>query len=151
MNNPLFSGKYRENALEKIIEMLKNDMRIMAVIVVGSGAKGFSDVFSDIDLCIVIEDDNNYLHNQAIELRRLRENIETKRFRHVDKLSSDFLKEMENTLVQNLTPNNMMNAIKNAVQCLIKETEYMDNYLGRKDVTKLKTIMKKFSICTKIN
>lgn len=57
----LFSPKDREHVLITVLDKLKSDERLAGVIVVGSGAIGFEDVFSDIDLCVVVEKGENLM------------------------------------------------------------------------------------------
>ena len=52
----VFSEKERSDILEKIITYLKNREDVLSVILVGSGANGFRDKLSDIDLAIVTDD-----------------------------------------------------------------------------------------------
>jgi predicted nucleotidyltransferase len=49
----------REEILNCILTSLKTDERIAGVLIVGSGAVGFDDEYSDIDLSVVVADDNN--------------------------------------------------------------------------------------------
>ena len=57
----LFSPERRQEILDRILVALRTDNRIAGVLVVGSGAVGFEDAYSDIDLCVVVaaEDDVN--------------------------------------------------------------------------------------------
>lgn len=54
-----FTEEYRSGALEQIIDFLKSHNDVLSVIIVGSGAKGFRDIYSDIDLTVVINDKTN--------------------------------------------------------------------------------------------
>lgn len=51
-----FTEEYRKGVLEQIIDFLKNRNDMQSVIIVGSGAEGFRDKYSDIDLTVVIDD-----------------------------------------------------------------------------------------------
>lgn len=50
----LYTPEERQQALENLLHALKGDGRIAGVLVVGSGAAGFKDAYSDIDLSVVI-------------------------------------------------------------------------------------------------
>lgn len=50
----IFSADERREILDRILLNFEDDDRITGVLVVGSGAVGFDDDYSDIDLCIVI-------------------------------------------------------------------------------------------------
>ena len=53
-NHPYhYSPATREATLNHLLTALQNDQRITGLLVVGSGAEGFADVYSDIDLCAV--------------------------------------------------------------------------------------------------
>ena len=52
-----YSENDRKNLLERVSDWLKRQESVSSVILVGSGAKGFRDRFSDIDLTVVL--DNN--------------------------------------------------------------------------------------------
>lgn len=54
-----FTEKDRNNTLEKIVHFLKNHRSVLSVILVGSGATGFTDRYSDLDFAVVIDDDAN--------------------------------------------------------------------------------------------
>lgn len=49
-----FSPAERQGILDLLLAELEGDREILGVLVVGSGAVGFDDVYSDIDLCVVI-------------------------------------------------------------------------------------------------
>ena len=51
-----YSENDRNNVLERVTEWLENQGSVLAVILVGSGAKGFRDRFSDIDLTVVLDE-----------------------------------------------------------------------------------------------
>ncbi|HET6455461.1 MAG TPA: nucleotidyltransferase domain-containing protein, partial [Armatimonadota bacterium] len=57
MSGSFYSPEYRQATLDRMLDALKADERIIGVLVVGSGAVGFDDNYSDIDLCIVCPDD----------------------------------------------------------------------------------------------
>lgn len=48
-----YSPAEREAILKRLLTALRSDQRIVGLLVVGSGAEGFADVYSDIDLCAV--------------------------------------------------------------------------------------------------
>ncbi len=58
MGASFYSPEYRQATLDKVLAALEADERIIGVLVVGSGAVGFDDDLSDIDLCIVAADDD---------------------------------------------------------------------------------------------
>ncbi len=70
------------------------------------------------------------IRNQTIELRGLRGELETKRFRHVDQMSEDFLIEIEGTLVLSLSEVDIMNALKTATTCFFHEARHYDEILN---------------------
>ena len=49
----MYSTEERENALNLICDALRQDDRVAGCVLVGSGAVGFADEFSDIDLHVV--------------------------------------------------------------------------------------------------
>lgn len=51
---PLFTPAERQLALERIVAALHTDARIAGVMILGSGAQGFADAYSDIDLSVVV-------------------------------------------------------------------------------------------------
>ena len=57
MSGSFYSPEYRQSMLDQVLAALQADERIIGVIIVGSGAVGFDDDYSDIDLCIVCPDD----------------------------------------------------------------------------------------------
>ena len=72
------------------------------------------------------------IRNQTIELQGLREELETKRFRHVDQMSEDFLKSLEETLVLSLRSVDLMNALRAATVCFFREAQHYDKMLDLK-------------------
>ena len=72
------------------------------------------------------------IRNRTIELRGLREALETKRFRHVDQMSKGFLTELERTLVMSLTDIDIMNALQAATVCFFQEAQHFDEMLDFK-------------------
>lgn len=50
-----FSPAERQSILGRLLTAMAQDDRIRGVLVVGSGATGFADAYSDIDLCVVVE------------------------------------------------------------------------------------------------
>jgi len=245
-----FTPAERQGILDQLLAALGEDPRVAGVLVVGSGAEGFEDVYSDVDLCVVIDqaqnvqpafrewgekfraslpvfycgesirgpnsylwvllldnfleidagflclDDlsarrgrwktafdrsgkiedimrtswanrtgpdlhesygrrvnwvwHNVIHatiaaqrgqwwkalyeleqvrNQAIELRGLREGLETKRFRHVDRMSGEFLADVGQTLVARLGTAEIMRALRAATGCFFDEARRMDEML----------------------
>lgn len=50
----LYNGQSRQKTLEKLLGALESDHRIGGVLLVGSGAYGFKDELSDIDLAVVV-------------------------------------------------------------------------------------------------
>lgn len=51
----LCSPEQRQECLDRLLEALGKDERISGVAIVGSGAEGFDDRYSDIDLSVVVE------------------------------------------------------------------------------------------------
>ncbi len=70
------------------------------------------------------------IRNRTIELRGLRDELETKRFRHVDQMSEDFLIGIEGTLVLSLSEVDIMNALKTATTCFFHEARHYDEILN---------------------
>jgi len=52
--NALFTPLEREKILHQLVANLETDPRIVGVVLVGSGAIGFTDRFSDIDMVAVV-------------------------------------------------------------------------------------------------
>lgn len=90
------------------------------------------------------------IRNRTIELRGLRDELETKRFRHVDQMSKDFLIEIERTLVLSLNEVDIMNALKAATTCFFREARQYDEILNldlaESFETKMKAYLKLFGI-----
>ncbi len=90
------------------------------------------------------------IRNRTIELRGLREELETKRFRHVDQMSEDFLTDLERTLVLSLKAVDLMNALKAATACFFREAQHYDKILdpelAERFETKMKTYLELFEI-----
>ncbi len=82
------------------------------------------------------------IRNRTIELRGLRETLETKRFRHVDQMSKDFLTALEQTLVMRLTDIDLMNALKAATVCFFQEAQHFDEMLDLKLAERFEAKMK---------
>lgn len=82
------------------------------------------------------------IRNQTIELHGLRVDLETKRFRHVDQMSEDFLACLEDTLVLSFRTVDMMNALKAATACFFREVRHFDEVLGLKFSENFETKMK---------
>ncbi len=57
----LYNSQSRQKTLEKLLEALESDHRIGGVLLVGSGAYGFKDEFSDIDLAVVVSEGQDVL------------------------------------------------------------------------------------------
>ena len=70
------------------------------------------------------------VRNRTIELHGLREELETKRFRHVDQMPEDFLTRLENTLVLSLREIDIMNALKAATESFFREARHYDKILN---------------------
>ena len=84
------------------------------------------------------------IRDRAIELRGLREELETKRFRHVDQMPEDFLKGLEQTLVLSLKGVDIMNALKAATACFFSEAREYDKMLNLELTENLETKMKAY-------
>ena len=57
----LYNIQSRQETLEKLREALQADLRIGGALLVGSGAHGFKDEFSDIDLAVVVSEKQDVL------------------------------------------------------------------------------------------
>jgi len=55
----IFSPEKREEILNRILNSLRTDERIAGILIVGSGAVGFDDDYSDIDLSVVVAEEND--------------------------------------------------------------------------------------------
>ena len=84
------------------------------------------------------------IRNWTIELRGLREELETKRFRHVDQMSEDFLTDLERTLVLSLKEVDIMNALKAATESFFRETRRYDKILNLELSERFETKMKAY-------
>ena len=84
------------------------------------------------------------IRNQTIELRGLREGLDTKRFRHVDKMSQEFLEDMRKTLVSSMDDKEIMNAIRIATNCFFREARRIDKILGDNFSSEIEYRMKKY-------
>lgn len=82
------------------------------------------------------------IRDRTIELRGLREELETKRFRHVDQMPEDFLKALEQTLVLSLKGVDIMNALKAATACFFNEAREYDKILNLDLAWRFETKMK---------
>ena len=84
------------------------------------------------------------IRNQTIELRGLRDELETKHFRHVDQMSKDFLTGLEDTLVLSLRGVDIMRALKAATACFFREAQHYDKILSLKLAADFETKMKTY-------
>ena len=84
------------------------------------------------------------IRNRTIELRGLREELETKRFRHVDQMPENFLMDLEKTLVLSLRSADVMNALKAATACFFTEARQYDAVLNLELAHDLETKMKAY-------
>ena len=82
------------------------------------------------------------IRNQTVELRGLREELETKRFRHVDRMSDDFLMSLEQTLVLSLRRVDLMNVLRAATTCFFREAQHYDKMLNLNLAEDFETKMK---------
>lgn len=57
----LFSPQERQEVLDRTLVALRTDDRIAGVVIVGSGAVGFEDDYSDIDLAVVVAEEEDTL------------------------------------------------------------------------------------------
>ena len=53
----LYDGEYRSRALDIVTEALRGDDRIAGAVLVGSGATGFRDSYSDVDFAVLVGDE----------------------------------------------------------------------------------------------
>ena len=58
-NDVFFSPEERQGILDRVLSVLQNDARIAGVLIVGSGAVGFDDEYSDIDLSVVVAEEDD--------------------------------------------------------------------------------------------
>lgn len=84
------------------------------------------------------------IRDRAIELRGLREELETKRFRHVDQMSEEFLERLEGTLVLSLRSTDIMSALKAATACFFREARHFDEMLDLRIAESFETKMKAY-------
>ena len=84
------------------------------------------------------------IRNQTVELRGLREELETKRFRHVDQMSDDFLMSLEQTLVLSLRRVDLMNVLRAATTCFFREAQHYDKMLNLNLAEDFETKMKAY-------
>ena len=84
------------------------------------------------------------IRNRTIELRGLRDGLETKRFRHVDQMSEDFLTGIERTLALSLKDIDIMNALRAATACFFQEARYFDKMLDLKLAARFEAKMKAY-------
>ena len=84
------------------------------------------------------------IRNQTIELRGLHDELETKRFRHVDQMSKDFLIEIERTLILSLNEVDIMDALKAATTCFFREARHYDEILNLKLAESFETKVKAY-------
>lgn len=84
------------------------------------------------------------IRNRTIELRGLRKELETKRFRQVDRMSEDFLVGLEQTLVLSLKDVDVMNALKAATACFFREARHFDEVLDLKLAERFEEKMKAY-------
>jgi len=54
----LYSAAYRCRVLDELTTALMDDERIAGAVLVGSGAAGFKDRYSDIDLAVLVGDES---------------------------------------------------------------------------------------------
>jgi predicted nucleotidyltransferase len=57
----LFSPEERQAILDRVLDTLRTDDRVAGVVIVGSGAVGFDDDYSDIDLAVVVAEEEDTL------------------------------------------------------------------------------------------
>ena len=84
------------------------------------------------------------IRDRVIELRGLREELETKRFRHVDQMPEDFLTDLEQTLVLSLKGVDIMNALRAATTCFFNEARQYDKILNLDLAGRFETKMKAY-------
>lgn len=53
----IFDENLRKNILTDLIKLIERDIRIESLIIVGSGAHGWDDAYSDIDLILIVKKD----------------------------------------------------------------------------------------------
>ena len=70
------------------------------------------------------------IHTRTIELRGLRDRVETHRFQDVDQMAPQFLSSLELTLVARLEPHEILRATRQAATCFFREARALDQELG---------------------
>ena len=70
------------------------------------------------------------IRNRTIELRGLRENLETERFRDVDRLPISFLNELAASRPAALNAEALLIGLKQTMACFFKEAEAYDAQVG---------------------
>jgi predicted nucleotidyltransferase len=72
------------------------------------------------------------IREQTVRLAGLRYDLDTKRFREVDRLPVDLLGSLQATLPASLQPDELQRALRAAVECFFREAYCMDAALGLK-------------------
>lgn len=70
------------------------------------------------------------IRNRAVELAGLRHRLETKNFRHVDRMPKEFLIELQRSLVSTVDHTAIMNALRVATTCFFHQARALDQMLG---------------------
>ena len=70
------------------------------------------------------------IRNRSVELAGLRHRLETKNFRHVDRMPKGFLIELQESLVSSLDHTAIMNALMIATACFFHQAQALDRMLG---------------------
>ena len=71
------------------------------------------------------------VRDRAIELRGLRENLETKHFRHVDQLPLEFLSTIQRSMPISLEREEIIRALRVATDCFTAEAVHLDTILNQ--------------------
>ena len=69
------------------------------------------------------------IRNRAVELAGLRQRLETKNFRHVDRMPKGFLIELQKSLVSRLDHTAIMNTLRIAITCFFHQARALDQML----------------------
>jgi len=91
MNAERFSIVGRSVVLDRLINAFKDDRQICGIILVGSGAVGFADQYSDLDFCVVVSDDCSLRDTYDLWGRRIEELFPVLLHQKVDKSAHNLL------------------------------------------------------------
>ena len=64
----------REQTLDQLVDVIKKIKSVVGLIHVGSGARGYKDEYSDIDLVLVVDEQKNVKTTNSILLEKIKKN-----------------------------------------------------------------------------